>query len=103
VLGYLIPPPNLEVAHGANTIGAAISDGEEASDIDFDAPAPVTKKTNREKKRASYVEEEPGELEPEDIPAAEEENGGDEEEGDEDDEEEEDVYVFPRRPRHGLC
>jgi hypothetical protein len=83
----------------------AISDGEEASDIDFDAPAPVTKKTNRDKKRTSYKDEEPEELKTEDIPAAEEEDGEDDEDGGEDDEEEEeeDVYVFPRPSHHGLC
>jgi chromobox protein 1 len=80
----------------------AISDGEEASDIDFDAPAPVTKKTNRDKKRTSYKDEEPEELKTEDIPAAEEEDGEDDEDGGEDDEEEEeeDVYVVEKILSH---
>ncbi|KAK0641045.1 hypothetical protein B0T16DRAFT_461157 [Cercophora newfieldiana] len=85
----------------------AISDGEEGSDIDFDTPAPVTKKSGRDKKRASYKEPEPvvGDEE-EDLPVVSDRNGdavgdeeGDEEDGDED-EEEEDVYVVEKILSH---
>jgi hypothetical protein len=60
----------------------------------------VTKKTGRDKNRASYKEEEPEE---EDFPATNDKNGdaGEDEEGDEDDEEEdEDVYEPQSLPRH---
>ncbi|KAK0617216.1 hypothetical protein B0T14DRAFT_402806, partial [Immersiella caudata] len=82
---------------------AAISDGEEASDVDFDAPTPVTKKSSRDKERASYKEEQPEEMKEEGVAAAEENGGDSEEDGDddgEDDEESEDIYVVEKILSH---
>jgi hypothetical protein len=81
-------PAISEGAHGANIVGAAITD-DEASDVEIDAPASSTaKKAGREKRQSSYKEEAPevdGMLENGDVDELDEDD-------DEDGEEPEDVY-----------
>ena len=83
----------------ANISGAAISDNEETSDVELDAPAVTAKKAGREKKPVAYREELPDEEEEagrneDKMSVTDDKNGvaGDDDEGGEDDEPGEDEY-----------